>query len=808
MICRNLIICILTVAMMPTAIQAAGGEGRQQGQQATIESDASLFTSDKSRTDSENMLLAQNRRSTVHENVDESNESLLQPMFGDEMSPYIVRGQSRRAYRATAARFGWWGVNTSGSLQKVGEYQGLDSSSPFFDLDGIYSDGSKTTDFYLTAPESESTQVGLHHYRGPGLTVDVEYQRFIHRLDHDPLDNFLGVFPSQPKFDGEGGTLTNPGSLNRYMSSQDLNADEDYAIRIQEFEANFKGSLTENVGWKLNLWGMRKQGERQAINMSHCFDSDYVNTNQLGGVTPAAPGFVGVATHPAIPAGSRACHALSQRQRIDWLTLEIEPGIAIKAGPVSIEYSRVMRSFNQNDQFVTRNHTTNAVNRSIGAVGDGVLPVGGTADGSVVGYAVVPENFFEMDKLKIRSDLTENTEFYGYLYNGNANNRNRGTNQRISGFDLRLTNRSLDDVTVTGYAKRHNNTGTMPTSFAVDGTEVVPAGQADAGLNRIVPPWGFHETSAGIEAAWYGMGPLSLDGGYEYSNDYREYTTHLTTHPDQVFTQPSTITHRLELAARWRFSRRLHSYVRYTREWIKDPMFAAHEPNGETNTSLPTDVDLVRFGGTWTPSHNFLCNAWIGIESRSNTSNRGNFTENDYPIVLTTWYAPTHRLSFSGGLGFYSNWINQGITLGDQTDRWVDKGSYWRHYIPAETTRWNYGGRSFVVNLGSTYDYSQRLTFVGNLEFMRSHNSFTSPSPDSYALGGDGTFVVNPDWSSLSGLSDVIVETTRLSAGIDYLLREGVSCYFRYNYFNYADKAGNGNSGTANMFLTGVSAVY
>ncbi len=780
MICRNLIICILTVAIVPAAILAAHGESPQTGLQA----------------------------------MNEWDEPLFKPMFADGMSPFdglsddIVRGQSAEAYRATAVRFGWWGVSKSGSLVKVGEYQGLKSSSPFFDLDGIYSDGCTTRDFYLSGPESESTQAGVHLYRGPGLTVDIEYQRFIHRLDHDPLDNFLGVFPSQPIFNAIEGTLTNPGSLNRTMQKQDLNVGEDYAIRIQEFESNFKGYLTENVKWKLNLWGMRKYGERQAINMSHCFNSDYVNTNQAGGVTPAAPGFVGIATHPAVPAGSRACHALSQRQRIDWLTMEIEPGIEIKTGPVTVAYSRVMRSFNQNDQFVTRNHTTNNVNRSIGAVGDGVLPVGGTADGSVVGYALVPENYFQMDKLKIGADLTQNTEFYGYLYNGNTRNLNRKTDQRISGFDLRLTNRSLDDVTVTGYAKRHNNTGTMPPFFAADGTEVVPAGQPDAGLNRIVHPWGFHETSAGIDAAWYGRGPLSLDGGYEYANDFREFTAHHTEHPDQVFTQPSTITHRLELAARWRFNRCFNSYVRYTREWIKDPMFASHEPNGVTNTSLPTDVDLVRFGGTWTPSYNFLFNTWIGIENRSNTSNRANFQENDYPIVFTAWYAPTHRLSFSGGLGFYSNWIGQDITLGDQTDRWSGSGTTWRHFLAPATTRWNYDGRSFVINFGSAYDYSERLTFVGNMEFMRSHDRFISPSPPTYDLSGDGTFVVVPDWSGLSGLSDVIVETTRFTAGVDYLLRDGVSCYFRYNYFNYADKSNNGNSGAANMFLAGVSAIY
>ena len=47
-----------------------------------------------------------------------------------------------------AMRFGWWGVENDGSPVKVGEYQGL-SSSPFWDLDGVWTDRQANVGFHL-----------------------------------------------------------------------------------------------------------------------------------------------------------------------------------------------------------------------------------------------------------------------------------------------------------------------------------------------------------------------------------------------------------------------------------------------------------------------------------------------------------------------------------------------------------------------------------------------------------------------------------------------------------------------------------
>jgi len=68
--------------------------------------------------------------------------------------------------------------------------------------------------------------------------------------------------------------------------------------------------------------------------------------------------------------------------------------------------------------------------------------------------------------------------------------------------------------------------------------------------------------------------------------------------------------------------------------------------------------------------------------------------------------------------------------------------------------------------------------------------------------------IVVPDWSSLPGRSAVIVETTRLTAGVDYWWRERISTYLRYNYFDYNDQGAGIESGTAHMFLAGINAMF
>jgi len=286
----------------------------------------------------------------------------------------------------TAVRFGWWSVHSDGSPVKVGEFQDL-GSSPFWDIDALWIGDQRSVDLFATGLDQEATQLGLAYF-GPHLSVDLEYDRYLRRLDHDPLSNFPTPESEEP------------------IVAEDIHAGQDYAIRVQELKTSVHGFLGRALKYRVNVWMLRKHGERQARAMQHSSD----------------------------PSSCTQCHVLSQRQRIDWLTTQIEPVLEAGWGPVTVEYSRPMRFFSQNDQVVTR-----TFNRRVHTLSED-------------NYALVPENFTQIDRLKVSAHLPVRTQFYGRVLYGDTRNRFRDTHRRFYGYDLRLTNRWWKGWTRTGYA--------------------------------------------------------------------------------------------------------------------------------------------------------------------------------------------------------------------------------------------------------------------------------------------------------------------------------------------------------------------
>ena len=117
---------------------------------------------------------------------------------------------------------------------------------------------------------------------------------------------------------------------------EDLTVGKDFAIRVQELDTSFKGKLTRNVELAAQRLGYAKTrrapGHRDGalLHGSQCY------------------------RYQRQPRDRPACHILSQSQRIDWLTAEIEPVLEGRFGPVTAEYSRTMRALTTDDQLVTR----------------------------------------------------------------------------------------------------------------------------------------------------------------------------------------------------------------------------------------------------------------------------------------------------------------------------------------------------------------------------------------------------------------------------------------------------------------------
>lgn len=703
----------------------------------------------------------------------QSDDATYQPVFTDgkvqpaHVPQFLGRGPST-GVSDPVVRFGWWGTQNSGQPTKTGEWQGLDPG-PFYDVDGLSSDGSRTANFFVTGTENESTRAHLDYF-GPAVETNIDYDRFPHRLDHDPIANFRD---------------TN-GEASPYIGKvTDLNVGEDYAIRVQEFDAKFKGHITENLKWRVNVWGMRKQGERQADAMSHSCGSN--------------------------PTGkSRPCHIGSQRQRIDWLTTEIEPALEGKAGPLTVEYSRTMRAFEQNDQGVAS------------GVFDATSPFNSFynspsrfADAGISGnshpYGIVPDNYTQIDRLKFGVEITEDTDLYALLHYGDTENRNRGTHRTFNGWDFRLTNRAIDGVTLAAYGKGYSENNELPSTFP-EANAFTKVNGVSRDIAETRHPVDRDKEAFGAKARWalgqrrYSSTGWALASGYEYSTIERGYVTFVGSPAASPlnFTQPTTTSHLIYVGPEWRVSSALDTFVRYKMINTRNPLYGFREnqivadPDNSidtaVNTNQPQHVDGVEFGGTWTPADNFLLSATFGIETRTHLSGYADFDQKNYPILFSAWWAPTDRLSLSGALGFYSDYVTQDITLGTNNPA-TD--------VPV-TSLWNYQGRTDLVNFGATYRWTDRISLTGGAEWLRGVDRFADPSIP-------GTL----DVAYIADASNVIVETWRLTTGIDYLLSQRASIYFRYVYYDYNDKSfartgldPDPNSGTSNFFLGGFSATF
>ncbi len=631
-----------------------------------------------------------------------------------------------------AFRFGWWGVESDGSPVKVGEFQDL-SSSPFWDLDGIWTNGSRTLDFTLSGLDNEANDARAYYYGGPGFAINFEYERFLRRLDHEPLAGF----------DVNSGT---PGPNDKVVAD-DLNVGEDYAIRVQQLETRFKGRLTKNLKWKVNLWGMRKSGERQANAMAHCFN-----------VNPP-------------PAGANyTCHVLSQRQSIDWTTMEITPVLEAKVGNAVVEYSRTMRAFGQNDQIVNRTYTAFDFSPAFGTEGPPFV------------YGWVPETFTQTDRLKLNVPLNDVNQLYAHLYFGDTENKFRKTHRSFDGFDIRLTNRAIDDVTLTAYTKYDSQSGGIPNDLLTTPPFGVGSGSPDTfEPGSLRHPIEYDGGRVGLKGRWQSPSQnwLSVAGGYEFFVLGRKFVDYSTL--SGPFTQEDTQTHQINIGPYMRVSRTLDTYVRYKGGFINNPLIGVREADGKFNTNQPEQQHRIELGGTWSPTSNFIATGLFGIENSWHDSQYADFDENNYPILFTLWYAPTDRLSLTGGYAYLSNWIDQKITIG-----FLDN--------PTETTQWNYGGYYNLVSCTANYAYSQRTQLVGGIEWNRGSNEFSVPTSPAGA-----------DWSALPTYSNVIVETTRINLGVDREFSRSLSGYFRYVHFDYEDLSVDYNSGTTNMFLAGLT---
>ncbi len=127
---------------------------------------------------------------------------------------------------------------------------------------------------------------------------------------------------------------------------------------------------------------------------------------------------------------------------------------------------------------------------------------------------------------------------------GNTVNHEIDMNRWFNDTDFRLTNTSIENVTLTGYGKIFNEAEHMPDLAAVTAVNQGPtvmeyknfrptSTQVDAVLDH---PINYHKSTAGLKGVWrpwgggFAEGGLAIVGGYEYCDLEREYAIYRPDH--------------------------------------------------------------------------------------------------------------------------------------------------------------------------------------------------------------------------------------------------------------------------------------
>jgi hypothetical protein len=691
-------------------------------------------------------------------------------------------------------RAGAWGVHQTGSPYKVDEYQS-GNSSPFWNADGIWSNGEQTIDFSATGSDDLDQDGRLHFYGGPRLEADLFYEQFPHQLDAKTYPGWTTV---------QGANNVNGPNFNVY-SRNDFSPGQDYAIQVQEFKANFKGNLTDNLKWRVNVFGIDKEGYRQANSVAHCYDSG-TSTATL------PPPFNTIGTNPAV---NRQCHAVSQAQHIDWQTTELDAGLELRLDcNTTLAYSHLVRAFNQNDQQVINLYRSGSNGFPIG------LPAPNTAF-STAGYNIVPDNQTQIDRLKFSTNINCDTDAYLLGYVGYNEDMLRYTYRNFNGADLRITNRSVEHWAITGYGKYYRQDSTEP---LVALNTLYPSQAAfyqEPNLAFISPQVNREVHGAGIDGRWRPFEDecdtlrrnLSFTVGYDYNAMlYENATDSLAFVPagnangvfvvNRIFTQPSTIANTFSLGMEEKWSKSFDTQLRYVYVSTQYPLYgitpeAGQSINAALSSSLPTQENRLELEGTWTPTDCLMVNATIYVENAmSNAPYVGNatspgWTSNSLPFTLSAWWAPTCDWSFNVGFAEMDSWINQGVSAGPLNSS-----------ADGINVPWAFRGASDVFTIGSRYQATCKLSFVGQFEYVHGINSNFAIVPSAAQTPPTGAAYDLGQWSLVKE------QSFRFECGADYLLRPRVTTYIRYDYYDFQDLSTGLLSGTQNSVLGGVSAVF
>ena len=573
-------------------------------------------------------------------------------------------------------------IDDDESGAKGTEYNSLVSKDANWDLGGGLSirAGMFNLDADAHYQDGDDQEYGAALDLNRYIVYKTDYNRFLHRLDHDEMENLVAHIFSAPgkglfvDFNNDGTNNKNAeivGSAAVYHT--DFGLGDEYEITRSEWNNHVKVNLPQIPGLTLGFDHRmeKREGTQQARTMSKC----------------------------------SACHVVGVSKDVEEVTNDYSPKATLRIGPVALEYSYMHREFDDKSDDLSLVYNALATshlgftNRLQYDDRTGALP-----------FSRTPDTEKDTHSLKARWDVAQgqvvtagfiyskstNLETDGKAYNPLTGEFNEDLEMDSSTFMAKYHGRLGHHLSVTVHGKYQTIDGDEVYVDVVDrangdgttlgdgyGTSTLGAAEGLA-----TGYWDYTRRSGydldlstlGFDVAFRPMRGLTLKGGYEFHYEERDnYESHDV--PED------TTEHTIKLGADWRMNHALRLNLGYTFQLIDDPYSlynAVCAPDGSygeyggppgslydysrsydpriysqregTRSNQPTSVHELAFKANWTPVQMVTTSMHAKYKYANNDDVDGRDWQQDmfaagFNVVLT----PSENMVFAAGYNYFND---------------------------------------------------------------------------------------------------------------------------------------------------------
>ena len=574
------------------------------------------------------------------------------------------------------ARAGAWGVHASGSPTKVGEYQNLNPRPCLT---------AKASGATATRPSTSAPTAATTRPTTAGCTISARMSKPTWIMSDSSTNSTPTITPAatiwaktiRPGRQGPSRQVPT-ARKHRLFTDNNLSPGQDFAIRVQEFKANFKGNITENLKWRLNVFGIDKEGERQVNEFQHC---SAAAGNGSGPNLPGGPLPIGRHSgscsrrqpdqpvprdqpEPAHRLADDRNHALAGTAD----RLRYDAGVFAPDSDVHGERSDGRPSITTPRRLTasTRPPLRPPLPRLL-------TPAARQAaiNNLTAGYAIVPDSQTQIDRLKFSTKIGCNTDVYLLGYAGYNEDELRDTYRNFNGADLRITNKSIDNLTLTVYGKYYREDTTSPlTALSPYAVTAVPANNfyqepylgSGPQINREIHTFGINGRWRPFEDQCGTLcQPAELCGRVRVQHaDARERRRYAPFRRPVArssirrgyFTQPNSNKNTFTVGVEEKWSPKFDTFLRYKFISTEYPLYGITPDAGQlyrrVEQPLPTQENRVELGCTWTPTDCLMVNATLYVENAMSDAPYVAWTSNSLPFTVSAWWAATSGLVVLG----------------------------------------------------------------------------------------------------------------------------------------------------------------